>query len=113
MVAAIDPPMTMRAACSLMNMWRSPPIRIITETTMMPHTSPTPVMMSIGFSNAYANDRPSWTVARPNGSCRQLEPTSVPLKYASPNIVRYNKLVNKELGAGQGAVFVGFLLPVA
>jgi hypothetical protein len=44
-------------------------MRIITETTMMPHTSPTPVMISMGFSNAYANDRPFWTVARPIRGC--------------------------------------------
>jgi hypothetical protein len=43
-------------------------MKIITETTMMPHTSPTPVMISMGFSNAYANDRPFWTVAAAHSS---------------------------------------------
>jgi hypothetical protein len=35
---------------------------------MMPDTSPTLVMISMGNSDAYANNRPSWTVTRPTPS---------------------------------------------
>jgi hypothetical protein len=38
-----------------MNMCRSPPMKIITDTTMMPDTSPTPVMISMENSDAHAN----------------------------------------------------------
>ena len=65
MVAAIDPPKMMMTACSLMNMCRSPPMSTIVVTTRMPDTSPMLVMISMENSNAYANFRPSWTVARP------------------------------------------------
>ncbi len=65
MVAAIDPPKMMIIACSLMNMCRSPPMSTIAVTTIMPDTSPTLVMISMGNSNAHANFRPSWTEARP------------------------------------------------
>jgi hypothetical protein len=42
-------------ACSEMNMCRSPPMKIITDTTMMPDTSPTPVMISMENSDPHAN----------------------------------------------------------
>jgi hypothetical protein len=39
-------------------MCRSPPRSIIVEMTMMPAMRPTPVMISMGDSNAYANYPP-------------------------------------------------------
>jgi hypothetical protein len=53
---------------------------------MIPATSPAPVMISMENSNAYANDRPFWTVARPIRRPRKTNPTSVPLK------TRYRKI---------------------
>jgi hypothetical protein len=40
----------------------------------------------MGFSNAYANDRPSWTVARPIRG-RATEPYVGAIKDALPNLV--------------------------
>lgn len=54
MVAEIEPPKMMIMACSEMNMWRSPPMKIIAVMTMMPAMSPTLVMISMGHSNANA-----------------------------------------------------------
>ena len=66
MVAAIDPPKMMMTACSLHEH-----VQIAAHEhhhgrrRRMPDTSPTLVMISMENSNAYANDRPSWTVAQP------------------------------------------------
>jgi hypothetical protein len=46
-------------------MCKSPPINTMVAMTAMPDKSPTLVMISMANSNAYANFRPSWTVARP------------------------------------------------
>ncbi len=40
-------------------------MKTIVAMTMMPETRPALVMISMANSNAYANTRPSWTVARP------------------------------------------------
>ena len=81
MVAAIEPPKMMMMACSLMNMCRSPPMSTIIATTTMPDTSPMLVMISMGNSDAYANNRPSWTVSRPIPN-RASRPYVSPLKDA-------------------------------
>ncbi len=86
MVAAIDPPMTMMTACSLMNICRSPPMNIIKPTTAVPNTNPTLVMISMRNSNAHANDRPFWTVARPI-RVAQHKPYVRAIKDALPNLV--------------------------
>ena len=79
MVAAIEPPKMMIIACSEMNMWRSPPSSIIVAMTIMPATSPTLVMISMGNSNANATTAvlAGWRGPTPN---RIGNPRVPPLK---------------------------------